>query len=179
MPIDANLFKPTLGRLWYGAVGAATPATDGAFFAATITGFTSGPHRDAANAFGFGREGSTTTVQRTYESPAARTSTTAGTRYVDFTVAEWATLFLSWYEGKAVNATTSGVYDGAAMEQNCIFIFVDGATEWALHVPRMGMNGNGDLVAPDPDGEDWFGIPIRATQLTPVSGYAFRWVKKP
>jgi hypothetical protein len=179
VPTDANLFKPTLGRLWYAAVGATTPATDAAFFGATVTGFTSGPHRDAANAFGFGRENSTTSVLRTYEAPAARTATTAGTRYVDLTVAEWATEFQSWYEGKAVNGTTVGVFDGAAVEKNMIFIFVDGATEWALHVPRMGLNGNGDLVAPDPDGEDWFGIPIRATQLTPASGYPFRWIKKP
>jgi hypothetical protein len=175
----ANLFKPTLGRLWYANVGTANPATDAAFFGATVTGFTAGPHRDAANAFGFGREDSTTTTLRTYEAPAARISSTPGTRFVDFTVAEWLSEFLSWYEGKAVNATTAGVYDGAAVEKNFIFIFVDGATEWALHVPRAGVVGNGDLTAPDPDSEDWFGIPIRATQLTPASGYPFRWIKKP
>lgn len=168
---DGAVVFPGTGKIYYGAEGATVTDLDTPGVAWTEIGHTS---LEDMPSFSF--DGGDSEIKGTWQKKSLRNiQTEAPVEYVTFVAHQFDKLALSLYYG-----TDGGAVDGrfgveaAGQKPGALLIVMTDGTHSVGFTASKGTYGREDNI--ELDSEEFNGLPIRFTILSPASGPAFEWI---
>lgn len=183
MALDNNaVLTAAKGYIFTAPVGtpAPTPAEVAAFTdGSDLTGWENLGHTAREELPEFGFDGGDTEPRGTWQAEALKTIVTdPAVDYVTFTAHQFDDQVFEFYYNSENQSDEEGVFavnsiNSADQERALLIVIIDGQNKVAFHAQRTSLRREEAMSL---SVDEFAGIPIRATFLTPEEGFLFSWI---